>query len=152
LPACPGPQASSFFALCAFLTIGALALAFTTPRSPTLSGTARVVDGDTITISGTTIRLHGIDAPEASQACTRSTGTWACGIAAAAVLADLVRGKLVTCQLRGLDYYGRSLGVCFTGSRNINAMPASAASGFGRVPPRLPGTFAPLAAPRTDET
>ena len=50
--------------LCAFLTTGALALAFTNPRSPTLSGTARVIDGDTIAIAGTTIRLHGIDAPE----------------------------------------------------------------------------------------
>ena len=61
----------------------------------------------------------------------RNTGTWACGIAAAAVLADLVRGKLVTCQLRGLDYYGRSLGVCFTGARNINA--SMVREGFARA-------------------
>ena len=31
----------------------------------TLSGSARVIDGDTLEVRGTRIRLHGIDAPEA---------------------------------------------------------------------------------------
>jgi endonuclease YncB( thermonuclease family) len=107
--------------ICVALTVGAMALALTTPQAPTLSGTARVIDGDTITISGTHIRLHGIDAPESSQTCTRKAGTWACGLAATAVLTDLVRGKSTTCRARGLDSYGRTLAVCFTGSLNINA-------------------------------
>lgn len=107
--------------ICLALTIGALALAFNTPRAPTLSGVARVIDGDTMTIGGTTIRLHGIDAPESAQSCTRKTGTWACGAAATAALADLVRSKTTTCQSRGLDAYGRTLAVCFIGTTDINA-------------------------------
>ena len=34
---------------------------------PTLTGTPRIIDGDTIRIGNTRIRLHGIDAPEAKQ-------------------------------------------------------------------------------------
>ena len=35
----------------------------------TLSGSARIVDGDTLEVRGTRIRLHGIDAPESGQSC-----------------------------------------------------------------------------------
>jgi len=42
-----------------------------------LSGVASVIDGDTLEIHGTRIRLHGIDAPESAQLCERSSGkTW----------------------------------------------------------------------------
>ncbi len=36
-----------------------------------ITGTARIVDGDTIWFSDTKIRLWGIDAPETKQTCTR---------------------------------------------------------------------------------
>jgi endonuclease YncB( thermonuclease family) len=32
-----------------------------------ISGAARIIDGDTIAITGTKIRLEGIDAPETDQ-------------------------------------------------------------------------------------
>jgi endonuclease YncB( thermonuclease family) len=35
----------------------------------TLSGPARVIDGDTIELEGERVRLHGIDTPEARQLC-----------------------------------------------------------------------------------
>ena len=35
-----------------------------------ISGKARVVDGDTIYVGSTKIRLFGIDAPEQKQTCT----------------------------------------------------------------------------------
>jgi endonuclease YncB( thermonuclease family) len=35
-------------------------------RAMEIAGTARVVDGDTLEIGAQSIRLHGIDAPEAS--------------------------------------------------------------------------------------
>ena len=40
--------------------------------SADVTGKAYVTDGDTIKISGTKIRLHGIDALEAKQKCERN--------------------------------------------------------------------------------
>ena len=52
-----------------------------------LAGTARVIDGDTISIADTRIRLWGIDAPEREQTCAGRNGdTYECGRDAAAVL------------------------------------------------------------------
>jgi len=39
-----------------------------------ISGPARVMDGDTIEINSTVIRLHGIDSPENAQNCQRRNG------------------------------------------------------------------------------
>ena len=39
-----------------------------------ITGKPRVVDGDTIHINQTKIRLHGIDAPETKQECYRVVG------------------------------------------------------------------------------
>ena len=51
---------------------------------------ATIIDGDTIAIGETHIRLEGIDAPEAAQTCGRRWfGTWACGQAAADELGKL---------------------------------------------------------------
>jgi endonuclease YncB( thermonuclease family) len=48
-----------------------------------LTGVAHIVDGDTITINGTRIRLEGIDAPETDQICLDGKGKqWTCGISA----------------------------------------------------------------------
>lgn len=90
--------------------------------SPAVSGSAKVIDGDTIDIGGTRVRLEGIDAPEAAQTCgQRWIGTWPCGQAASTELARLVNGTQVDCDSRGIDKYGRMLGVCFADGRDINA-------------------------------
>jgi len=87
-----------------------------------LTGPARVIDGDTIEISGVHVRLEGIDAPETAQTCgNRRGGTWRCGRDAALALEHLVGRREVTCQDRGTDKYGRMLGVCFVGGRDIDA-------------------------------
>jgi endonuclease YncB( thermonuclease family) len=87
-----------------------------------LSGRATVIDGDTIDISGTHVRLEGIDSPEASQSCARKwTGTWSCGAAATKALSRLIAGRRVECEARGHDKYGRTLGICFVDGRDINA-------------------------------
>ncbi|KAB2920799.1 MAG: thermonuclease family protein [Hyphomicrobiaceae bacterium] len=87
-----------------------------------ITGIARVVDGDTITVGDTRVRLEGIDAPEAAQTCKRRwVGSWSCGSAATTELARLVDGKQVVCERQGLDKYGRTLGVCFADGQDINA-------------------------------
>ena len=50
-----------------------------------------VYDDGTLEIRGTRIRLHGIDAPESSQRCTRPSGQeWRCGQQAALALSDRI--------------------------------------------------------------
>lgn len=83
----------------------------------------RVIDGDTLSIDGSTYRLHGIDAPEVGQRCDLSSGkTWQCGRAALERLQDLVAGKRVTCEARGQDGYGRTIAVCRAGGVDLNAI------------------------------
>ena len=73
-----------------------LTLALILPISVALAdvtGKARVVDGDTIHIGKTKIRLHGIDAPEMKQTCRTSEGKeQLCGQLAKQALERLVRG------------------------------------------------------------
>jgi endonuclease YncB( thermonuclease family) len=92
------------------------------PPDGVVSGPARVIDGDTIDIAGTRIRLEGIDAPETGQTCQTAAGeTWDCGNAATRAIVALTRERQVDCHSRGLDTYGRMLGICFAGGRDINA-------------------------------
>ena len=57
---------------------------------PTLTGIPRIIDGDTIRIGNTRIRLHGSDAPEARQTCTVGGKEWRCGQEATNALARIV--------------------------------------------------------------
>jgi endonuclease YncB( thermonuclease family) len=87
-----------------------------------LTGPARVVDGDTLDIVGTRVRLEGIDAPETGQTCGRNiVGSFDCGVAATRLLSDLVQGQTVACEERGRDKYNRTLAVCFVGALDLNA-------------------------------
>ena len=43
-------------------------------------GKANVIDGDTIKISGNSIRLFGIDAPERKQICSIRNQSYNCGL------------------------------------------------------------------------
>ena len=73
-----------------------------------LVGNASVIDGDTIEIHGQRIRLHGIDAPESRQECSRPDGTsWRCGQQAALALSDRIARSVVHCDARRRDRYGR---------------------------------------------
>jgi endonuclease YncB( thermonuclease family) len=107
-------------------TVGAVAIALTSDDAggpPTLRAVARVIDGDTLVLAGTTIRLNGIDAPEAAQTCGARDGTsWPCGAVATAALAKLISSRLVGCKTHGHDRYGRTLGTCYAGGNNLNAL------------------------------
>ena len=76
-----------------------------------VTGKPRVVDGDTIQINQTKIRLHGIDAPEMKQTCRTSKGReQMCGVLAKQALEKLVRGQDVTCKGDTRDRYKRLIG------------------------------------------
>ena len=91
------------------------------PSGP-ITGDVRVIDGDTIVVGDTRIRLEGIDAPETAQTCGRKWfGSWPCGTAATEALAKLIGSKPVRCEPRGLDKYGRTLATCFVDGHDINA-------------------------------
>ena len=92
------------------------------PPDGVVSGPARIIDGDTIDIAGTRIRLEGIDAPEAGQTCQTLDGAdWDCGTAATRLMVALTEHKRVECRSGGLDKYGRMLGTCFVDGHDINA-------------------------------
>jgi endonuclease YncB( thermonuclease family) len=87
-----------------------------------ISGKARVVDGDTLYIGSTKIRLHGIDAPEMKQTCRTSKGKkQLCGQLAKHALQKLVKGHSVTCKGKTRDRYKRLIAVCTVGPFIINA-------------------------------
>lgn len=88
----------------------------------TITGTARISDGDTISIENTRIRLDGIDAPETDQVCINAAEkTYACGITAREALALLVHDRTVTCTGNEIDRYDRRIMTCFVGETDINA-------------------------------
>jgi endonuclease YncB( thermonuclease family) len=94
--------------------------------SPTVAGSiegrALVVDGDTIDIDRTRIRLHGIDAPEAGQKCSKAKGVeWRCGQSAVKAMARLVQGKTVKCDNLTDDGMGRMVASCHIADADVSA-------------------------------
>lgn len=88
-------------------------------RAETLSGQARVLDGDTLAISGQRVRLNGIDAPETRQTCSRDGRQWACGKASTSEMRRLIGRNQVRCEISGRDKYGRAIGACFVNGRDL---------------------------------
>ena len=79
----------------------------------TITGIARVVDGDSLVINQTRLRLHGVDAPESNQQCFRDSKTWPCGKEAASTLAAIVQDTQLNCGVLDRDRYKRLIVRCF---------------------------------------
>ena len=79
----------------------------------TTTGTASVIDADTIEIRGERIRLVGVDAPESGQKCRSASAEFVrCGSIAANALDAWINRNPVTCDIEGKDRYGRALAEC----------------------------------------
>jgi len=91
-----------------------------------LTGYARITDGDSLEIHGRRIRLVGLDAPELGQYCSSGAQSYACGRMAAAYLRQLVAARQVRCQWLEKDKYRRLLGHCFAGDRDLNRLMVAA--------------------------
>lgn len=93
----------------------------TSGTGETIEGQGRVIDGDTLEIAGSRVRLIGIDAVEKDQLCKdRSGDEWPCGRYAAEELARLVNGKSVMCLVKEYDRYGRAVADCETGALSLS--------------------------------
>lgn len=89
-----------------------------------LAGLVRVIDGDTIDVGAIRVRLFGIDAPEMSQTCRKKDakdqgGLWRCGVWVRDELRKRISGRKAICENRGIDRYGRVIGVCRVDGQDI---------------------------------
>jgi endonuclease YncB( thermonuclease family) len=82
-------------------------------RFDDLTGQASVIDGDTLEIHGTRVRLWGIDAPESDQLCRKQGSEhYRCGRKASNDLDALIMHRPVEYVEVDLDQYKRAVAVC----------------------------------------
>lgn len=84
-----------------------------------IEGPADVIDGDSLRVAGTEVRLFGVDAPEFSQPCFSNGSEVACGAMAKDVLAGLIGNSVLTCEPRDRDTFGRIVATCQTAGVDI---------------------------------
>ena len=97
------------------LSLAAAVLLFTAPPAlakEDIIGQAKVVDGDTLVVDGTRIRMFGIDAPETKQSCSLKGQDYLCGTASKAALEKEIGSAPVRCQPKQKDLYGRTVAIC----------------------------------------
>lgn len=88
----------------------------------TIRGVARVVDGDTLVVSGVRIRMSAVDAPERSQSCTDAHGQLRlAGEDARLALTAKIAGQELRCEPGGSDVHGRTVAKCFMGREDLGA-------------------------------
>lgn len=91
----------------------AVALAPGAAGAQDLAGQASVIDGDTLDIHGTRIRLWGIDAPEHDQLCRGDDSLpYRCGAVVANKLDAFIAHRPVSCAPKDIDRYGRTVASC----------------------------------------
>ena len=85
-------------------------------------GAIHVIDGDSLRVGETEVRLQGIDAPEYRQTCQDRHGAeYQCGKHAANILRGLIGSRKMSCRSHEIDRYGRSVATCKSGGLELNA-------------------------------
>ena len=97
-----------------------------------ISGTAKIIDGDTVHINNYKFRLEGIDAPEMKQQCKKEFlkissiigfsfyKDYSCGKVSKAKLKAKINGSKIRCTSTSKDKYKRYIATCFKGETNLN--------------------------------
>jgi hypothetical protein len=85
-----------------------------------LIGQASIIDGNTIEIHGTRIRIFGIDAPESDQLCrNEESELYRCGQKASNALFDFIARRPLDCVEVDRDRYNRTVAVCSVAGTDI---------------------------------
>ncbi|MGY6548364.1 MAG: thermonuclease family protein [Roseinatronobacter sp.] len=107
------------FKICSFLV--AVFLGVAAHGAPNeITGTPRVIDGDTFEIAGQRIRIGGIDAPERAETCKARDGTsWPCGTWATDVAHRLVAGARLNCVDLNQRNHDRIVARCYLRGQDI---------------------------------
>lgn len=84
-----------------------------------IEGVAEVIDGDSLRVGGTEVRLFGIDAPEYGQSCFSDGSPVACGIMAKEALEGLIGGAILVCAAQETDAHGRTVARCSTSGVDV---------------------------------
>lgn len=102
------------------LMTSAVLIFSTAPASAqSIFGQATAVDGDSLSVSGMSVRIFGIDAPEGKQTCSKNGAQWPCGEEARTRLQRLVSNGPVRCDSQGTDTFGRMVAVCTVGGMDL---------------------------------
>ncbi len=91
-------------------------------------GDVAVIDGDTLRLGATVVRLSDVQALPRGQSCAAGPD---CGGQATAMLAGLVRDQRVECRVSGHDERGRPAARCKAGGQDVNV--ALVATGWARA-------------------
>jgi len=82
----------------------------------------KIIDGDSLEIGTSRIRLMGIDAPEYTQYCKNAKKkNYPCGKISADYLENLIKNKPITCKIHKKDQYERDLCTCYKNNLDLNA-------------------------------
>jgi endonuclease YncB( thermonuclease family) len=94
-----------------------LLLTSTVAYTAEIEGEGSAIDGDSLNMQ---IRLFGIDTPEADQTCKDGQGRdYSCGRIASEALAALLRDKIISCEIKTRDRYGRPVAICYADQIDI---------------------------------
>lgn len=81
------------------ISAAALALLFVIQAGQSISGSATVIDGETLDFEGRRVALWAIDAPPLGQICSRDDEPYDCGAEAYDHLQYMVKDRPVRCRL-----------------------------------------------------
>jgi len=84
-------------AVLTWLVLGTTTMGVAVAESP-VRGMARIIDGDSLEVSGRTFDLVGVDAPELLQRCLFRDRLYDCGAISRTALMDLTAGTEVECR------------------------------------------------------